>query len=57
MEHIFLQVLNMSVTASWVIAAVLLLRLVLKRAPKVWSYALWAVVFFRLRPPTPPAFP
>ena len=48
MEHIFLQVLNMSVTASWVIAAVLLLRLVLKRAPKVWSYALWAVVFFRL---------
>ncbi len=48
MERLFLQVLNMSVTASWVIVAVLVLRLVLARAPKIWSYALWAVVFFRL---------
>lgn len=48
MEQVFLQVLNMSITASWVIAVVLVLRLPLKRAPKVWSYALWIVVFFRL---------
>lgn len=48
MEHLFLQVLNMSMTASWVILAVLVLRLLLMRAPKIWSYVLWAVVFFRL---------
>ena len=42
------QVLNMSLTASMVILFVLLARLVLKRAPKVFSYLLWAVVLFRL---------
>ena len=31
-----------------VIAVVLLARLMLKRAPKIYSYALWAVVLFRL---------
>ena len=38
----------MSVTAAVVIAVVLLVRLLLRRAPKVFSYALWAVVLFRL---------
>ena len=46
--HIFITVLNMSLTASIVTAAVLALRLVLRRAPRVFSYALWAVVLFRL---------
>lgn len=41
-------VLNMSVTGSVVILFVLLARLVLRKAPKVFSYALWAVVLFRL---------
>ena len=41
-------VFNMSVTASVVIVFVLLARLLLKRAPKIFSYALWAVVLFRL---------
>lgn len=41
-------VLNMSVTASAVILAVLLARMLLKSAPKVFSYVLWAVVLFRL---------
>ena len=41
-------ILNMSLTASVIIAAVLLVRLVLRRAPKIFSYALWAVVLFRL---------
>ena len=41
-------VFNMSLTASVVIVFVLLARLVLKKAPKVYSYALWAVVLFRL---------
>ncbi|MBR3705195.1 MAG: hypothetical protein IKM11_06895, partial [Oscillospiraceae bacterium] len=43
-----LTVLNMSFTASIVIVFVLLARLLLKNAPKVFSYALWAVVLFRL---------
>ncbi len=38
----------MSLTASVAILFVLLLRLLLKRAPKVISYALWGVVLFRL---------
>ncbi|NLT40146.1 MAG: hypothetical protein GXX89_06755 [Clostridiales bacterium] len=41
-------VLNMSVTAGIIIVVVLVLRLLLKRAPKVFSYALWAIVLFRL---------
>ena len=40
--------LNMSLTASAVILCVLLVRLALRRAPRVFSYALWAVVLFRL---------
>lgn len=42
------KLLNMSLTAGVAILFVLLLRLPLKRAPKVISYALWAVVLFRL---------
>ena len=41
-------ILNMSITGSVVIVFVLFARLVLKKAPKVFSYALWAVVLFRL---------
>ena len=39
---------NMSLTAGVVILCVLAARLLLRRAPKVFSYALWAVVLFRL---------
>jgi len=48
MSELFLSVLNMSMTASYVILVVILIRLLLKKAPKVISYALWAVVAFRL---------
>ena len=48
MEKLFETVLGMSGTASIVILLVLLARLALRRAPKVFSYALWAVVLFRL---------
>jgi len=48
MDAIFLQVLNMSLTASYVILFVLAARLFLKKAPKIFSYALWSVVLFRL---------
>lgn len=48
MSELFLTVLNMSFTASYVILFVILIRLLLKKAPKVISYALWGVVAFRL---------
>jgi len=48
MSELFLTVLNMSITASYVILFVILIRLLLKKAPKFISYALWGVVAFRL---------
>lgn len=48
MDELFLAVLNMSLTGSFVIAAVCLARLPLKKAPKIISYCLWAVAGFRL---------
>lgn len=44
----FPRLLNMSLTASVVILFVIFARLLLKRAPKIFSYALWYVVLFRL---------
>lgn len=48
LEAVFLKILNMSLTASYIIAAVIISRLLLKRAPKKYSYALWAAAAFRL---------
>ena len=48
MDKLFSAVLNMSVTGSLVILPVLLVRLLLKRFPKIFSYALWSVALFRL---------
>lgn len=48
LESAFIRVLNMSFTAGLVILLVLAARLLLKKAPKNFSYALWAVVLFRL---------
>lgn len=48
MKDIFLAILNMSLTGSAVILLVLAARLLLKRTPKIFSYALWSVVLFRL---------
>ena len=48
MGNLFSAVLNMSMTGGIVILLVMLARLVLKPAPKIFSYALWAVVLFRL---------
>ena len=45
---VFFAVLNMSITASIAILVILPARLLLKGAPKAFSYALWAVVLFRL---------
>ena len=48
MSQIFITVLNMSLTASYCIAVVIVLRFFLRRQPKIFSYLLWSVVFFRL---------
>ena len=48
MTSLFLKVFNGSVSASYLILAVLLARLLLKKAPKWVSVALWAVVGLRL---------
>lgn len=48
MESVFLQILNMSITGSYVILAVLLIRLLLRRAPRRFNFLLWAVPAFRL---------
>lgn len=48
MTDIFLKIAGMSATACLVAAIVLVIRLLLKPAPKVYSYLLWAAVFVRL---------
>lgn len=48
MSDLFLKVLNLSINASWIILAVLILRLLLKRAPKWIICALWGLVAIRL---------
>lgn len=48
MSGLFYVIADMSVMASIVILVVLLARLLLKRAPKIFSYVLWAVVLLRL---------
>lgn len=48
MVKLFTSVINMSITASFVILAVLILRLCLNKAPKIFSYFLWLAVFIRL---------
>ena len=48
MYALFLKVFNMSIAASWLILAVLLLRTVLHKAPKTWRCVLWALVGVRL---------
>ncbi len=48
MSKLFLTVLGMSFTSCYIILFVILIRLLLKKAPKVISYILWGVVAFRL---------
>ena len=48
MTDLFLKILNMSLSASWVVGAVLLLRLLLRKAPKWTRCLLWGVVALRL---------
>lgn len=48
MTELFLNVVNMSISASWLILAILMLRLVLRKAPKWVNVLLWGIVAVRL---------
>lgn len=48
MLQIFLQIINMSISASYIVLAVLLLRLLLTKAPKGITVFLWGIVAVRL---------
>lgn len=54
MTEIFIEVLNCTLAAAIAGLAVLLLRILLRRAPKKFSYLLWAVVLFRALCPFSP---
>jgi beta-lactamase regulating signal transducer with metallopeptidase domain len=51
MGELFLKTLNMSIAASWLILAVVLLRFALKKAPKWIAVLLWGIVALRLAVP------
>lgn len=48
MEQVFINLLNMSITASWLVLAIIVFRLVFKKSPKAIVVALWALVGLRL---------
>lgn len=48
MISIFVTILNMNLTASVIVLSVLLIRMLLKKAPTIVSYLLWSVVLIRL---------
>ena len=51
MAAVFLKLLNLSISASWLVLAVLVLRLISKRAPKWVNVLLWGIVALRLMLP------
>ena len=51
MAAVFLKLLNLSISASWLVLAVLVLRLVSKRSPKWMNVLLWGIVALRLMLP------
>lgn len=48
MTEIFIKLLNLSISASWLVLAVLLLRFFLRRTPKWIACVLWCIVALRL---------
>ena len=48
MASVFLKLLNLSISASWLVLAVLVLRLISKRSPKWVNVLLWGIVALRL---------
>ena len=48
MSEIFIKILNMSISASWIVLAVVIVRLLFHRAPKWINCLLWGIVGLRL---------
>lgn len=48
LQFFFTSILNMGITAAYVALIVILARFALRKVPKIFSYALWSVVLFRL---------
>lgn len=48
MENLFLQIFNMSIISSYVILFIIIIRLFLRKVPKIFSYILWIIPLFRL---------
>lgn len=48
MDAVFIKLLNMSIAATWLILAVLILRVLLKKTPKWMNCILWGIVAVRL---------
>lgn len=48
LEQTFITFFNMTVTGSYIILAIILIRLLLNKAPKIFSYCLWLVAGLRL---------
>ena len=48
MDAIFLKIVNMSISACWIVLAIILLRVVLKKAPKWINCVLWGIAGLRL---------
>ena len=48
MSELFLEIVNRSIAASWIVIAVLILRFCLKKAPKLVNVLLWGIVAVRL---------
>lgn len=56
-ESIFLRIIDMSLLSTYCIAFVILIRLFLRKSPKIFSYLLWIAVFARLVLPVIPESP
>lgn len=48
MNELFLKIINMSISASWLVLAVLIFRLILKKVPKWVNVLLWGIVAIRM---------
>ena len=48
MEYIFIKLLNMSISAGWLVLAIIAMRFLLKKAPRWMVCMLWAMVAIRL---------
>ena len=48
MSGLFLKILNLSITASWLILAIIIIRQLMRKMPKWIVCALWALAAFRL---------